>query len=93
MFWTVQGDTLVAGAGQSNGNFVPNVYAKSFDTLNVSVAQKLGKYVTLSLGAKNVTNPDIETVYRSKYIGDDVLRSSYSEGVDYYLGIGGEIRF
>ena len=36
LFYTVQGDTLVAGAGQSHGNFVPSVYAKEYDTLNLT---------------------------------------------------------
>src|SRR5207237_3281146 len=57
LFYTVQGDTLVAGAAQSVGNFVPNVYAKSYDTLNLSLSQALGPYFKLSFGLKNLTNP------------------------------------
>ncbi|HKB16833.1 MAG TPA: TonB-dependent receptor, partial [Planctomycetota bacterium] len=65
LFYTVQGDTLVAGAGASTGNLVPNVYAKEFDTLNFTLLQKLGQYLHLQFQAKNLTNPRIETVYRS----------------------------
>jgi outer membrane receptor protein involved in Fe transport len=92
-FYTVQGDMLVAGAGQSNGNYVPNVYAEGFDTLNVSVTQGVGKGMKLQFGAKNLTNPDISEVYRSPYIGADVPKSSYTAGIDFYFGIGGEVRF
>jgi hypothetical protein len=93
LFYTVQGDTLLAGATQSKGNFVPSVYAKSFDTLNFGLTQKLGEWFKLGFSAKNLTNPKIQTVYRSEYIGDDRLKTSYSEGIDYAISIGGEYRF
>jgi hypothetical protein len=84
---------LIAGAGQSKGNYVPNVYAKEFDTLNLSLFQTVSKGIRLQFQVKNLTNPDIETVYRSPYIGADVAKTSYSTGVEYVLGIGGEIKF
>ncbi|MFO0984301.1 MAG: TonB-dependent receptor [Planctomycetota bacterium] len=87
VFYTVQGDTLIAGATESNGRFVPSVYAREFDTLNVSVTQSLGKYFKLQLQAKNLTNPDIETVYRSKYIGSDVTRTSFSRGIEFAISL------
>ena len=39
----------------------------------------------LQLQAKNLTDPSIDTVYRSKYIGDDVRRSSFTRGIDVSL--------
>lgn len=93
LFYTVQGDTLVAGAGQAAGNFVPNVYAKEFDTLNLSVSQRLGKYIKLNVQAKNLTNPDIEEVYRSEFIGDDVTKTSYSKGIEYSIGLSAQFAF
>ncbi|MBL8858813.1 MAG: TonB-dependent receptor [Planctomycetes bacterium] len=87
LFYTVQGDTLVAGAGQANGNFVPSVYAKEYGTLNLSLSQNLGKHVKLQLQAKNLLNPDIEEVYRSRYIGDDVTKTSYTKGIEYSLAL------
>ncbi|MEZ5963576.1 MAG: carboxypeptidase regulatory-like domain-containing protein [Planctomycetota bacterium] len=93
LFYTVQGDTLIAGAGEAVGNFVPNVYAKEFDTLNFSLTQSLGRWTWLQFRAKNLTNPRIDTVYRSSYIGDDVLKTSYSNGIEYSLSLGGEVRF
>jgi outer membrane receptor for monomeric catechols len=88
LFYTVQGDTLISGAGQSDGNFVPSIYALEYDTLNLSLTQKLGQHFKLQLQAKNLTDPDIETVYRSEYIGDDELHTSFSRGVEFSLGIG-----
>lgn len=85
VFYTIQGDTLIAGAGQAQGNYVPDVYARQYDTLNFSVFQKLGEHLRLQLQAKNLTDPSIDTVYRSKYIGDDVRRSSFTRGIDVSL--------
>jgi TonB-dependent receptor len=81
VFYTVQGDTLIAGAGQSNGNYVPNVYATQFETLNVSLTQRLGPIFRLQVQGKNLTNPTFQTVYRSEYIGEDVLRTSFTSGI------------
>ena len=93
VFYSVQGDTLIAGAGEADGNFVPNVYAEEFGTLNVSVDQALGEWFRLRFQAKNLTNPDINTVYRSPYIGPDVLKTSFTRGIDYSLSLGAEVRF
>ncbi|MBN1515010.1 TonB-dependent receptor [Candidatus Sumerlaeota bacterium] len=86
-YYTVQGDTLIAGAGQSKGNYVPNVYAKEYGTLNLSVKKKFGDHFSVKLAAKNVTDSLIETVYRSEYIGEDVTKTSFHKGVEYSLGM------
>ncbi|MCA8956635.1 MAG: TonB-dependent receptor, partial [Planctomycetes bacterium] len=93
LFYTVTGDTLLAGAGQSKGNFVPSVYALEYETLNLSFAQKLGRYATLQIRGKNLTNPEIKRVYRSAYIDSDVPRSSFSRGVDWSFSLSGEFTF
>ncbi len=87
LFYTVRGDTLVAGAGVSDGNFVPSIYATEFDTLNLGVTQKLGDHLKLKFQAKNLTDPEIEEVYRSKYTGTDVLHTSYTKGIDYSISL------
>ncbi len=93
LFYTVQGDTLIAGAGVSKGNFVPSVYALEYGTLNLSFSQSLGKYLTLQLQAKNLTNPYIEQVYRSPYIGGDVARASYTKGIDFSISLSARFGF
>jgi len=92
VFYTMQGDTLLAGAGAAAGNYVPNIYAMSFDTLNVSISQGIGKNVKLQLGAKNLTNPEIREAYRSPYVGGDVTNSSFTRGIEYTIGIGWEVK-
>ena len=89
----MRGDTLVAGAGFAEGNFVPNVYATEFDTLNFSLVQRIGEHVKIKFQAKNLTDPRIEEVYRSEYIGSDVLKTSYTKGIDYSIGISAEFKF
>lgn len=85
LFYTVQGDTLVAGAGQEKGNYVPSVYAKEYGSLNVSLSQKIGKNWKLSFKAKNLLNPEIQEVYRSDYIDQDSVKTSYKKGIDFSI--------
>lgn len=92
LFYTVQGDSLTAGAGESNGNLVPNIYLKGYGTLNLSVSQKLGEGLKLQFQAKNLLNPDIKTVYRGDGL-DERTETSISKGIDFSLSLSGEIRF
>lgn len=93
IFYTVKGDTLVAGAGQADGNFVPSVFAKEYGTLNLTISQRLGEHLKLRFQAKNLTDPAIEEVYRSKHIGGDVLKSSFKKGIDFSIGLSAEFTF
>jgi outer membrane receptor protein involved in Fe transport len=87
VFYTIRGDTLTAGDGQSNGNFIPAVYDKQYGTLNMSISQKLGKIWTLKFQCKNLTNPHIEQVYRSKYIDSDIIKTSYTKGSEFAISL------
>ena len=93
LFYTVKGDTLIAGAGESDGNFIPSVYETELGSLNFSLTQKIGDYVSVRFQAKNLTNPAVETVYRSQYIGDDVVKTSFTRGVDYSLSVSAKFTF
>lgn len=87
LFYTIRGDTLVAGAGQSSGKYIPSVYETEYGTLNFSWTQKLGEIWKLRFQAKNLLDPKIETVYRSKYIGSDVTKTSYRKGMEFSVGL------
>ena len=93
LFYNVQGDTLLAGAALDNNNLVPNIYSKELDTLNFSLRQGLGRFLTLSIKAKNLTNASVETFYRSDYIPSDTTRSSYTRGIEYSVSLGAEFSF
>jgi TonB-dependent receptor len=93
LFYTVQGDTLVQGSGPSNSFYIPPTYLLKFDTLNFTATQWLTDHVRLTFQAKNLTDAPQTEVYRSEYIPTDVLRRTYTSGIEFSLTIGGEIRF
>ncbi len=90
LFYTVKGDTLVAGSGSDDGHYVPSVYATEFATLNFSLSQKIGEHLTLSFKAKNLLDPEIEQVYRSEYFAEDTAKTSYKKGMDFSISLSGE---
>ena len=83
-FYTVQGDTLVAGSGVSQG-YMPSVYAKEYGTLNFSVSQKIGEHWKVNFKAKNLLDPEIQEVYRSEYTEGDTVKTSYTKGIEYSI--------
>lgn len=87
VFYTVRGDTLIAGPGTSVGNFVPAIYEKEYGTLNAGVSHKIAPGWTIKAQAKNILDPEIETVYRSEFIDGDVTRTSYQKGIEYSFGL------
>jgi outer membrane receptor protein involved in Fe transport len=87
LFYTVRGDTLIAGEGVEGSKFVPSVYETEYGTLNFSLSQKLGEIWTLKFQAKNLLDPEIETVYRSKFISDDVTKTSYTKGREFSISL------
>jgi len=93
IFYTVTGDTLVQGPGPSNSFFVPATYLTRYESLSASLSQSLGGNVRLMLSGKNLTDALHREVYRSDLIANDVTRRSWTEGVEWTLSIGGEVRF
>ncbi|MGF1572414.1 MAG: TonB-dependent receptor domain-containing protein [Sumerlaeia bacterium] len=87
VFYTVRGDTLVAGAGAADGRYIPDVYEREYGTLNASIAQELSPGWELKVAAKNILDPEIETVYRSEFTDGDVTRTSYQKGIEYSIGL------
>lgn len=87
VFYTVTGDTLTAGAGQSNGRYVPSVYLKEYGTLNLSLSQKIRENLDLRLQGKNLLNPKMKTVYRGDEIGGDLTKTYFRRGVEVSLSL------
>jgi hypothetical protein len=86
-FYTVRGDTLAEGGVALGNSYVPDVYAKQYGTLNFSVLQPIREHCKLAFQAKNLTNPEIEEVYRSKYVGGEATKTSYRKGIDLCLSL------
>ena len=94
VYYTRQGTSLVAGATVENDNYIPNIFSVPYDTLNVTFSQRLGRYLTLSLGARNLLNPLIKEVYRSEYIDQqNIIANAYSKGIDFSLSLSTKIEF
>ncbi|MGD8786721.1 MAG: TonB-dependent receptor [Phycisphaerales bacterium] len=93
LFYTVRGDTLVEGGVALGNGYVPDVYAKEYDTLNIGITQPIGEHWKIAFRAKNLTNPEIEEVYRSDYIAGETVKKSYRKGIDYSIGLSAEYKF
>jgi TonB-dependent receptor len=94
LFYTVKGDTLVAGDGVARKtSYVPAVYAREYGTLNFSLSQMLGEHFKLKFSAKNLTDPQIQEVYRSPYIDGDVVKTSYTKGIDLSVSLSASFEF
>ncbi len=90
VFYTVRGDTLIAGSA-FGGSFFTDIYETEYGTLNLSVTQKLGKWFKLKFQAKNLTNPEIQEVFR--YQDQEAVRSSFTRGIDLSLSFTAEFEF
>ena len=85
LFYTVKGDTLEEG--RSSTRAIPSVYSKEVAELNFTMSQKLGDHLTLSFKAKNLTNPEIQRVYRDEELDEDWVKNSYTKGMEFSLGL------
>ncbi len=94
LFYTVQGDTLVVGAGANDGNFIPDIYQTRFGTLNFSYSQEIVEGLTFKFEAKNLTNEKRRTVYRSDFVlGGDAVETSGTRGIEFTFTLSGIISF
>jgi len=95
LFYTIRGDTLVAGSSptaSATADFVPNVYETQYDTLNFTIAQKISQHFKLKFSAKNLTNPEIQRVYRSS-LTPETVQSSYSKGISFSISLSANFEF
>ncbi|QHI70038.1 TonB-dependent receptor [Tichowtungia aerotolerans] len=90
LFYTVKGDALKTAGTQDGGYYFPHVYEKEYATLNFSLSQKLWERWKLGFKVKNLLNPEVQDVYRSKYTGQDMVKNSYKKGVEFSISLGCE---
>jgi TonB-dependent receptor len=84
VFYTYQGDTLKTLA--SDVSTIPAVYALPYGGLNLSMSMNLTDNWALSLKAKNILNPEIQTVYRTDD-GQEAVHTSYTDGRSYSVSL------
>jgi outer membrane receptor protein involved in Fe transport len=90
-FYNIRGDMLKTGAAAASGEgagAIPDVYTKQLATVNLSLTQKIGKNLSLMVGAQNLLDAEVKEVYRLPE-GKEIPRRSYREGIRYSLKISG----
>jgi len=87
LFYTIKGDTLLAGAGNNTNLLIPNVYATEVETLNFTASHRFSDRLQLTFQAKNLTDPSIETVFRSDVLEEDLLRTSQRNGKEFSISL------
>jgi hypothetical protein len=87
LFYTVRGDTLVEGGVALSNSYVPDVYEEEYGTLNLGLTQPLNDHCKIAFQVKNLTNPEIRRVYRSDYVTNEAVKTSYKKGVDLSLSL------
>jgi outer membrane receptor protein involved in Fe transport len=93
VFYNFTGDTLIAGAGQSDGNFVPSVFQKAYGILNFTLSQEISEWLKLTFQAKNLTNPTYREVYAGPGVDGEYLKRSFSLGIDLSLSLTARFTF
>lgn len=89
LFYTVRGDTLIAGSGQSKSRFIPSVFETEYGTVNLTCSKKISEDRKLVLKIGNLLDPDIQEVFRSDQIGGDVVKTSYNKGMTFAMSVDG----
>ena len=89
VFYSIKGETLMAG-GTLRGDYNPDVYALPYGDLSVGISQKIKGIWKLTFRAKNILDPEIETVYRSQFFEGEQTKTSYTKGVGYSASLGVE---
>jgi hypothetical protein len=87
LFYTVRGDTLVEGGVALSNSYVPDVYEEEYGMLNLGLTQPLSEHCKIAFQVKNLTNPEIRRVYRSDYVSNEAVKTSYKRGVDLSLSL------
>lgn len=87
IFYNRTGETLLTGAarGVEDGN--PNVFEAARSNVDVTFKKRLGDYLTLSLGGKNLTGTEDVELYRIP-TGDEAIRTRRDRSRRFSLSLG-----
>lgn len=86
LFYILKGDSLVSGANPHTTLLTPAIYQLGYGTLNFTASQRIIGGLRFSVGAKNITNPDIQTQYRTSE-GITGLNSTYTAGISFNMAL------
>jgi len=65
IFYNFSGESLITAAAKGLDSATPNVYLEPFKTLDMTIAQRLGKGFTLAFKAKNLKPQSVQSIYRT----------------------------
>lgn len=92
IFYNLQGESMISGSSAYTVELTPAIYQLAYGTLNVTISQELIEGLRLSLAAKNLLNPEIQTQYRAPD-SSSALQSSYTAGISLSVGLTYQIVF
>jgi outer membrane receptor protein involved in Fe transport len=84
IFYNFKGEILTAG-NSWDGVYHPSIIEKPVETLDLTFSQRFAENWKLSLSAKNLINPAVETAY--KLPNDELARSTYHKGRTFSVSI------
>jgi outer membrane receptor protein involved in Fe transport len=86
IFYNFKGDSLVSGANAFTTLLTPSIYQVGYGTLNFTASQAIVGGLRFTANVKNITNPEIQTQYRTNE-GITGLNSSYTAGIAYSFAL------
>ncbi|HEX5042676.1 MAG TPA: TonB-dependent receptor [Candidatus Polarisedimenticolaceae bacterium] len=86
-FYNVTGETLVSGAGRGQTDGTPDVFEKSYGTLDLSMSQLFLKRLTVTVRFKNLLTPTRTSVYRTPG-GEEAIKSERDTPLLVGIGVG-----
>jgi len=63
----------------------PDVFERSYDSLNASFSKSIGSYFTLSLGIDNLLDPTVK--FSQDFKGQEYIYQQYKTGTTYSIGV------
>jgi len=92
IFYTMKGDSLISGANPHTNLLTPAIYQIGYGTLNFTASQEIFEGLKFSINARNLTNPDVQTEYRTTE-GINGLNSTYSAGIAVSFALTYQVNF
>ncbi len=86
-FYNVTGETLVSGAGRGQTDGTPDVFDRSYGTLDLSLSQLFLKRMTVTVRFKNLLTPTRTSVYRTP-AGEEAIKSERDTPLLVGVGVG-----
>jgi hypothetical protein len=92
IFYTWKGQSLVTASFIEGGVLNPDIYQQPYGTLNFTVSQKIIGGLNFQCNAKNLLNPNIQTIYKAPG-GYTAINSTYTAGITLSVALVYQVEF